>query len=199
MSDTRLQEIVTKAVVGRAERRMTWSHTVPAEGITGVYGVHVTDSAVAIKESNGRPVVDVLADCDLWCGTSKHTKVIRCSCRGTEIMDVRTVGHVLGDLDLSAKLPGRVRATGVSVGDGGITLTLEADVVVEMSALSRLWVKAYDMDDEVLSDLEGSSDSSDSSSSRTASSSYTGSSGSASSSRSDSSSSGSSDYSGSDE
>ena len=75
MSDSRLQEIVTRAVVGRAERRMSWSHTVPAEGITGVFGVHVTDSTVGVKESNGRPVVDMIVDCDLWCGTQKNTNV----------------------------------------------------------------------------------------------------------------------------
>lgn len=76
MSESRLQEIVTRAVVGRAERRMTWSHTVPAEGVTGVYGVHVTESTAAVKDKDGRPVVDVIVDCDLWCGTNKNTKVI---------------------------------------------------------------------------------------------------------------------------
>lgn len=77
MSANRLQEIVTKAVVGRAERRMSWSHTVPAEGITGVYGVRVTDSAVGIKDNGGRPVVDMIVDCDLWVGTQKNTNVFR--------------------------------------------------------------------------------------------------------------------------
>ncbi|MDB4897587.1 MAG: conserved domain protein glutamate-rich [Firmicutes bacterium] len=75
MSDSRLQEIVTKAVVGRAERRMYWSHTVPAEGVTGVLGVHVTDSSIAVKEKDGRASVDVIVDLDLWCGNPKHTKM----------------------------------------------------------------------------------------------------------------------------
>lgn len=75
VSDSRLQEIVTKAVVGRAERRMTWSHTVPAEGVTSVLGVHVTGATVAVKDEGGHPMVDVLVDCDFWCAHQKHTKV----------------------------------------------------------------------------------------------------------------------------
>lgn len=166
MSDSRLQEIVTKAVVGRAERRMSWSHTVPAEGITGVYGVHVTDSTVAVKATEENPVVDVIVDCDLWCGTSKHTKVMRCTCRGTESVLLRTVGQILGDTDLTVRLVGPVRATGVSVSDDQITLSLEADVIVEMSALSRMWVRAYDLEEELVDDTEDySSDSSRSGSS----------------------------------
>jgi hypothetical protein len=178
VSDSRLQEIVTKAVVGRAERRMSWSHTVPAEGITGVYGVHVTDATVAVKESDGKPLVDVIVDCDLWCGTIKHTKVMRCTCRGTETVGVRTVGQVIGDSDMSVRLSGPVRATGVSVADGQITLSLEADVIVEVSALSRMWVKAYDLEDDVLDDLSDDYSSTDSSSGSSsgseASSSYSG-------------------------
>lgn len=69
-------------------------------------------------------------------------------------MDLRTVGFVLGDCDLSAKLVGSARAIGVKVGDGQVTVTMEADVVVEKTALSRLWVKAYDTDDDVLEDLD---------------------------------------------
>ena len=165
MSDSRLQEIVTKAVVGRAERRMSWSHTVPAEGITGVYGVHVTDSTVAVKATEERPVVDVIVDCDLWCGTSKHTKVMRCTCRGTESVSMRTHGQILGETDLSVRLAGPVRATGVSVADGQITLSLEADVIVEMSALSRMWVRAYDLEDESFDDSDDYTTDSSSSSS----------------------------------
>jgi D-serine dehydratase len=88
-------------------------------------------------------------------------------------MDVKTVGHVLGDVEMSVKMVGSARATGVSVADGQITLCLEADVVVEMSAFSRMWVKAYDMECEVLEDLddysssESDSDTSSSSSSST--------------------------------
>jgi hypothetical protein len=54
---------------------MYWSHTVPAEGVTGVLGVHVTDSSIAVKEKDGRAAVDVIVDLDLWCGNPKHTKM----------------------------------------------------------------------------------------------------------------------------
>jgi len=86
-------------------------------------------------------------------------------------MEVKTVGQVVGDLNTNVKLSGPVRATGVTVGEGQITLSLEADVVVEQSALSRMWIKAYDMESDVLFDLDGSGDSSGSSSSDSSSSS----------------------------
>jgi hypothetical protein len=162
VSDSRLQEIVTRAVVGRAERRVSWSHTVPAEGVTGVLGVHVSDSTVAIKEKNGRAVVDVLVDCDLWCGSSKSTKVLRQSIRHTDGIDIRTVGHVLGDRDMTCKMVGAARATGVTVADAKITVSFEADVVIEMSALARLWVKAFDLEENVLSDVDDPNDESES-------------------------------------
>lgn len=154
MSDSRLQEIVTRAVVGRAERRMTWSHTVPAEGVSGVLGVHVSDSTVAVKESDGRTVVDVIVDCDLWCGSSKSTKVLRCTCRNTETTKVRTAGTVLGEREVRGRLLGAPRATGVDVAGGKVTIHMEAEYVVEMSALARMWVKAYDLEEEVLVDLD---------------------------------------------
>jgi len=86
-------------------------------------------------------------------------------------MDVKTWGQVMGDLDPNVKLTGPVRATGVTVGEGQITLSLEADVVVELSALSRMWVKAYDLESDVLGDLEDPGDSSSSSGSGSGSSS----------------------------
>lgn len=156
MSDSRVQEIVTKAVVGRAERRVTWGHTVPAEGVTSVLGVHVTNSTVSVSDEDGTPKVDLLVDCDLWCSGSKQTKVMRCTGRNSEAVQVHTMGKILGDRDMRATLLGPARATGVNVADGKITLRLEADVAVEMSALTRLWVKAYDFDSDVLEDLEGS-------------------------------------------
>jgi len=112
----------------------------------------------------------MIVDCDLWCGTHKHTKVVRCTCRGSETMEVKTVGQVLGDLDLGVRLIGGARATGVTMGDGQITLSLEADVVVEMNALARMWVKAYDLEGmEILGDLEDLSTSSSGSSSSSSS------------------------------
>jgi hypothetical protein len=154
VADRRLQEIVTRAVVGRAEHRMTWSHTVPAEGITGVFGVHVTDSAVAVSEQDGHPVVELVVHCDLWCGSQRNTKVVRAKCQKDQSVHIRTVGKVMGDAEISVRLVGTPRATDVRVGDGQITLVLEADVVVEMCALTRMWVQAYSLDDDVLEDWD---------------------------------------------
>jgi hypothetical protein len=154
VSDSRLQEIMTKAVVGRAERRIAWNHTLTADGITGVFGVHITDATIGVKHDDGRPAVDLLVDCDLWCGSGKGTKVIRCTARLHQRVEVPTFGHVLGEPEVSAKMIGLPRATGVSVNDGQISLALEADVVVELSALARMWVKAYSLDDAILSDLD---------------------------------------------
>lgn len=157
MSDSRLQEIVTRAVVGRAERRVAWGHTVPAEGITGVLGVHVTDSQVSVKESGSPTVVEVTVDCDLWCGNPKNTRVLRCTSRHTANMNIRTVGQLLGEAEVRGAMIGTARATGVQIGSGEITLNLEADIAVEMNALSRIWVKAYDLEDDALSDLDDDS------------------------------------------
>lgn len=156
MSDSRVQEIVTKAVVGRTERRVIWGHTVPAEGVTGVLGVHVTNTAASVKDEDGMPVVDLMVDCDLWCASAKQTRVLRCTCRNADKVQLHTMGKILGDQDMRASVTGPARATGVSVADGKITLQLEADVAVEMSALTRLWVKAYEIDGDLLDDLEGS-------------------------------------------
>lgn len=154
MSDSRLQEIVTQAVVGRAERRVTWGHTVPAEGVTGVLGVHVTNSTVALKDEGGSASVELMVDADLWVSTSKGTKVMRVTGRNSEAPSVRTFGRVLGDHDYKVSATGPARVTGVSVTDGQVTLQLEADYSVEMSALSRFWVRAYDLESEVLRDLD---------------------------------------------
>lgn len=67
------------------------------------------------------------------------------------------MGQVLGEDELSVRLTGPARTTGVSVSDGVVTLSLEADVAVELSALSRLWVKAFNLDSDVLGDLDDES------------------------------------------
>lgn len=156
MSDSRLQEIVTRAVVGRAERRMTWSHTVPAEGITDVLGVRVIDWTVSVKEHDGKAVVELVTDCDLWCGNRKQTKVMHCNGRHSESFAVRTTGRVLGESNLRVRLGEAPRATGVKVENGQISVSLEGEATVEMSALARVWVKAYDLDEDVLEDLDDS-------------------------------------------
>lgn len=163
MSESRLQEIVTRAVVGRAERRMTWGHTVPAEGITDVLGVRVTDWTVSVKEQDGKAVVELVTDCDLWCGNRKQTRVMHCNSRHSEVFAVRTAGKVLGESNLRVRLGDAPRATGVKVENGQITISLEGEAAVEMSALARVWVKAYDLEEDVLEGLDASEEESSSS------------------------------------
>lgn len=157
MSDSRLQEIVTKAVVGRAERRINWTHAVPAEGVTGVLGVHVTNCAVAVTEADGSEV-QVLAEIDLWCAGGNSTKVIRCTARHPEAVVMQTLGPALGEPEFSARLVGSVEATGVSVGEDQITVNLAATVLLEMSAVTRLWVRSYNIEDATLDDVEDPDD-----------------------------------------
>jgi len=92
----------------------------------------------------------------------KNTKVIRCSCRNSELIGFRTDSPVLGDRDVKVKMTEAARATGVDVRDGQVVLTLEADVAAEMSALTRVWVRAYDLAGVLSAELDGDEDLSDS-------------------------------------
>jgi hypothetical protein len=167
VSEGRLQEIVTKAVVGRAERRVSWTHTVPADGVTGVFGVHVTGYELEVEMVDGRPVVTIAVDADLWVGTGGLTKILRIHGEQTEGVNVRTVGKVLGQREIRARLVGPARATGVDVQNGTVHLNLDAELVVEMSATARLMVRAFDLKEEAegeiwIGDSSGSSSGSES-------------------------------------
>lgn len=148
MSEGRLQEIVTKAVVGRAERQVKWTQTVPADGVTGVYGVHVTGFEIEVELVDGRPVVNCTVQADLWCGTSGTTKILRVQAEHTEGVHVRTHGKILGQREIRARLVGPARVTGVDVQNGAIHLGLVLELVVELSGTTRLAVRAFDLDEE---------------------------------------------------
>jgi hypothetical protein len=49
----------------------------------------------------------------------------------------------------------------VKVSDAKITVSFEADLVIEMSALARLWVKAFDLEENVLGDVDDPNDESE--------------------------------------
>lgn len=148
MSEGRLQEIVTKAVVGRAERQVKWTQTVPADGVTGVYGVHVTGYEIEVELVDGRPVVNSIVQADLWCGTGGATKILRVQAEHTEGVNVRTVGKILGQREIRARLVGPARVTGVDVQNGAVDLGLAVDLVVELSGTTRIAVRAFDVDEE---------------------------------------------------
>jgi hypothetical protein len=164
VSEGRLQEIVTKAVVGRAERQVKWTQTVPADGVTGVYGVHVTGYEIEVELADGRPIVTLSVEADLWCGTGGSTKILRVFAEHTEGVNVRTMGKVLGSREIRARLVGPVKATGVDVQNGTIRLGLEAGLVLEMSGTTRLSVRAFEVEDQS-GEVESWADESDSSSS----------------------------------
>lgn len=172
MTHVRLQEIVTRAVVGRTERRVVWSHSLPAEGVDRVLGVHISQGKVEVT-GDDRPELRFQATCDLWCQQGDETAIRRITPPHTEPASVKLYAHLVGDLATSAQMVRPPRCTGVEVAGDQLVLTIETVVAVEAAGLARFWVKAYDlsagMDDaesyEESSDSLGSSSSSSSSSS----------------------------------
>ncbi|MFZ5817796.1 MAG: hypothetical protein ACOY93_21290 [Bacillota bacterium] len=146
MSDSRLQEIMTRAVVGRAEQTLTWCHKLAASGMQQVLGVRVGKVTVGVEMEEGRPLAQLTADCDLWCSDGEETKVLHSRCRTVHEVPVSPRGEVLGDLQSQIQLVSGPRSTGVRVEGEWIYIDFEATVQVEMIALARLWVKAFEMD-----------------------------------------------------
>ena len=144
VSNSRLQEIITKAVVGRAGRRIAWGHSLAADGITNVLGVHVSDTTVNVKDQSGRPVIELIAQCELWCSDGKGTRVMSTQISCEEEINLQVEGEVLGDSTVRVGLVGEARSTAVSVAEGVVMLSLEADMAVEMTALTRMWIQAYE-------------------------------------------------------
>ncbi|MBP2017829.1 hypothetical protein J2Z79_001214 [Symbiobacterium terraclitae] len=168
MSSIRLQEIVTRAVVGRCDRRVVWSRSAPAEDADCVLGVHVSSTAVTVEPGAEGPEVHLTAVCEVWCGTADRTRVERLTCTHAEPANVPLIAQVVGDVETTCKLVGGVRCVEAEVRDGLIQVTLESRIALEAVGRARLWVKAYDLlTDGEVEDLDSSvsSDFSDSSAS----------------------------------
>ncbi|MFZ5817810.1 MAG: outer spore coat protein CotE [Bacillota bacterium] len=148
MSDVRLQEIIARAVVGRGDRRVVWSHAAPAEGADSVLGVHVTQVKLKVEEQDGEAALRITATCDLWCSHGEKTEVHRLTCSHTEPATVRLSGSLIGEAETSASLVRGPRCIRAEVEDGQLAITLECDVAVEVVGMARLWVKAYDLLEE---------------------------------------------------
>lgn len=146
MSDSRLQEILTRAVVGRAEQSLTWCHKAAAGEMTQVLGVRVGKTAVAVKNQEGTPSAELMVECDLWCSDGEHTKVIRTRSRTVHAVPIALKGEVLGEESLQIALVTPPRSTGVRVEEGTIYADFTATVEVELSALTRLWIRVYDVE-----------------------------------------------------
>lgn len=146
MSDNQLQEIITRAVVGRSERTLTWCHKVTAGDMKQVLGVRVSKTSVQVETEEGQPLAELTLDCDLWCSNGEETKIIHTRCRCAQEVPVRLRGEVLGDMENRIILVGNPRSTGVRVEADSIYVDFEATVEVEVLARARLWIKAYEMD-----------------------------------------------------
>ncbi len=164
MSDIRLQEIVTRAVVGRGDRRVVWSHTSPADGAENVLGVHIGDTGLSVVEEDGAAAVRLTAVIDLWLGFGDETRVRRLTSTHSEPAAVQVVARVVGETETRGELLRSLRCVKADISDGQIVLTLETDVALETTGLARFWIKTYDLEDE-LGTCTGSDSYSESSSS----------------------------------
>jgi len=168
LSSIRLQEIVTRAVVGRCDHRVVWSRSAPAKDAECVLGVHVSSTDVTVEPGPEGPEVRLTAVCEVWCGTADGTRVERLSCTHAEPANVPLVAQVVGEVETTGRLIGGVRCIEAEVRDGLIQVTLESRIALEVTGRARLWVKAYDLlADGEIEDLDSSvsSDTSDSSAS----------------------------------
>lgn len=145
MSDVRLQEIVTRAVVGRCDRRVVWSHGAAAEGVLSVLGVQVNSANLVVEDRKGEASLRLSVTCDLWCATGEQTRVQRLVCTYSEPATVPVTARVVGETETSAELIRGVRCTRAEVREGQVEVTLEANVALEMTGLARFWIKTYDL------------------------------------------------------
>lgn len=165
MSDIRLQEIMARAVVGRCDRRVVWSHAAPAKGVESVLGVHVSSAEMTVAQGDQGASVRLSAVCEVWCGCGGETRVERLTCTYNEPANVPLSARVVGATETTGSLVRGTRCIGAEVTDGQLQVTLESHISLEATGTARFWVKAYDLADEA--EAEGLSDSlsSDSSSS----------------------------------
>lgn len=145
MSDDRIQEIFTRAIAGRAKRRLAWVHTLDAENVKHVLGVHLGTTTVSVREENGQPIVEVSVHCDLWCREEQETTVRQTMATSTFEVDVTTTGQVVGDREIQVSLVDSPCSTGIKVADGQVIISLEVSVTVEVTASVRIWVRTVDL------------------------------------------------------
>lgn len=163
MSSIRLQEIITRAVVGRCDRRVVWTHTAPADGAECVLGVHVSSPQLTVEGGPGGPQVRLVAVCEVWCAAGDETRVERITCTHTEPADVPLVAQVVGETQTAGRLLRGARCLEAEVRDGLFHLTVETHIALEAVGMARLWVKAFDLREDGAEFDSFSSETSDSS------------------------------------
>lgn len=155
MSEVRLQEIVTRSVLGRGERRVVWSHDAPGEGAESVLGVHVTRYSAEVEQGEGQGRLRLECSCDLWCSFGEETRVQRVTSVCHEPVELPLNAEPLGEVEVTARLVQPPRCVEAQVRDGRLCLSLEARVALEAVGMARLIVRAYPADGE--EDLSGGS------------------------------------------
>ena len=139
-----LLEIISEAVVGRAEHTLTWTHTMPADGVVQVLGVRPGPSEARVRTEAGAPQAEVTVDVDLWFLGPDGTRVTRARCQTVQPTPVALRGNLLRDPSYDLQLIGQARTTDVRVEEGALHLDMAVTVEVEARALTRYWVRAED-------------------------------------------------------
>ncbi|MFO7274330.1 MAG: hypothetical protein DIU55_005625 [Bacillota bacterium] len=139
-----LVEIISEAVLGRAEHTLTWTHALPAEGAVQVLGVRLGPAACTLRTEGEDPQAEVAVDVDLWLLGPDGTRVARTRCETVQPVPVTVQGNLLNDPTYELQIVGDPRATDARVEGGAIHLDLAVTIEVEARALSRYWVRAED-------------------------------------------------------
>lgn len=137
-------EIFTKAVAGRAERRLSWVHTIAADAVKNVLGVHLGKTTVSVHEQDGETSVEITVHCDIWCRDEKETLVLQTTAQSVFAVDVPTTDPIVGQRKIQISLADSPRSTGIKVAENQLLLNLEVDVSLEVVGQVRLWVRTGD-------------------------------------------------------
>jgi len=139
-----LLEIISEAVVGRAEHTLSWTHTMPAGGAVQVLGVRPGQVVPALRLEGDAPQVELTVDVDLWYLGPDGTRVAHTQCQTVQPVPVAVRGNLLNDPSYEVQIVGNARTTGVRVEEDQIHVDLAVTVEVEARALTRYWVRAED-------------------------------------------------------
>lgn len=145
MASSRLQEIISRGVVGQEEQTLTWVHQLAPGGMDRVLGVRMgrAEATATLEGEEARVVLTV--DCDLWCAGGEGTAVLKTQSRAVHGVPVRIRGPMLGEPEVRAELLSGPRSTGVRVQDDSIHIDFEAQVAVTVIAESRFLVRVYEV------------------------------------------------------
>lgn len=139
-----LLEIISEAVVGRAEHTLAWTHTMPAEGAVQVLGVRPGRVASSLRREGETPQAELTVEVDIWSLGQDGTRVTRVPCQTVQPIAVAVRGNLLNDPSYDLRVIGSPRTTGVRVEEDQIHVDLAVTVEVEARALTRYWVRAED-------------------------------------------------------